>query len=506
MTRRRQVISYVLDYVLIIVLAGIFSALDRRDGYRQPFALTNIYIQYPYAVKERVTAGQAAVLAIIVPVVLMVIYALLIDGRVPGIRRQMSWAARGWELNCAILALALSIGSASVITNIFKNTVGRPRPDLLARCLPRNGAADPTYFGLVTSDICTQTDNDILKDGFRSFPSGHASGSFSGLALLALWLAAKLRVFDTRGEVWKLVIVVIPLMTASLIAITRIMDNRHHPFDVLFGSALGLLTAYVSFRQYFPPISQSTRAYSPREFANTQHGYAHDQGAEYDRASSIGGGSGRVHGASDLESGMMKTSHSQAQVQRQPVPATNTQQQQQAMAQEEVERPQSRVDHQSYLSTPIRKMPSQSTRPAEPSTGAGNGAGVGAGGGVAAPPIVAAAAATAAAAGQSRAGSKDSHLSNSQEIPLQVVHDRRTTVDDGDDSHSSGGYYTSASAYPHTNAQLHAQAYMQGNGHGHGHGQQAPGLQGLVNGYDSVSPRAPQLAPMSFTPRPDVSA
>ena len=30
------------------------------------------------------------------------------------------------------------------------------------------------------------------------------------------------------------------------------MDARHHPFDVLSGSVLGITTALVSWRQYFP--------------------------------------------------------------------------------------------------------------------------------------------------------------------------------------------------------------------------------------------------------------
>lgn len=37
------------------------------------------------------------------------------------------------------------------------------------------------------------------------------------------------------------------------------MDARHHPFDVLSGSALGLVVAWLSYRQYFPPISETWR-------------------------------------------------------------------------------------------------------------------------------------------------------------------------------------------------------------------------------------------------------
>lgn len=47
------------------------------------------------------------------------------------------------------------------------------------------------------------------------------------------------------------------------------MDARHHPFDVLSGSLLGLLVAWGSYRQYFPPVSETWhkgRAYPIRSW------------------------------------------------------------------------------------------------------------------------------------------------------------------------------------------------------------------------------------------------
>ena len=35
------------------------------------------------------------------------------------------------------------------------------------------------------------------------------------------------------------------------------MDARHHPFDVISGSALGIVVAWGAYRQYFPPVSES---------------------------------------------------------------------------------------------------------------------------------------------------------------------------------------------------------------------------------------------------------
>lgn len=50
--------------------------------------------------------------------------------------------------------------------------------DVIARCLPPSGITNPEY-GLFSSAICTQTDVSVLREGFRSFPSGHSSSALS---------------------------------------------------------------------------------------------------------------------------------------------------------------------------------------------------------------------------------------------------------------------------------------------------------------------------------------
>lgn len=78
-----------------------------------------------------------------------------------------------------------------------------------------------------------------------------------------------MHIMDSRGEVWKTIIVMIPTLGAALIAVSRIMDARHHPFDVITGSLLGVAMAWASYRQYFPPLSEpwkKGRAYPIRSW------------------------------------------------------------------------------------------------------------------------------------------------------------------------------------------------------------------------------------------------
>jgi hypothetical protein len=45
-----------------------------------------------------------------------------------------------------------------------------------------------------------------------------------------------------------------PTATASFIAASRWFNYRHHGFDILFGSALGIFFAYIGFNMYHLPI------------------------------------------------------------------------------------------------------------------------------------------------------------------------------------------------------------------------------------------------------------
>jgi hypothetical protein len=129
----------------------------------------------------------------------------------------------------------------------------------LRRCKVAKDRINTADWALQTIAICTQTNNYILQDGFKSFPSGHSSVSFAGLFYLSLYLAAKLHVLDAKGEVWRTFVVMVPTLGAALITGTRIMDARHHPFDVISGAMLGILVSWAAYRQYFPPVTETWR-------------------------------------------------------------------------------------------------------------------------------------------------------------------------------------------------------------------------------------------------------
>lgn len=251
--RLRLLFSYAPDWVLCIVLVGVFYSLDYIDGFEREFDLTDTSIQHSFTVHERIPNSMLLIYAGAAPLLLIPLVNIVT------IR---SW----WDLHSGWLGLLLSLSLTGAVSQVTKVMVGRPRPDLIARCKPLQGSANAPIFGLVTSKICTQTDRFIMRDGFRSFPSAHSSLSFAGLGFLSFYLAGKLHLFDEKGYTGKSWVSLTPLVGAALIAISRTMDYRHHWQDVLTGSTVGIIFAFFSYRQYYPRLSSplSHRPYSPR--------------------------------------------------------------------------------------------------------------------------------------------------------------------------------------------------------------------------------------------------
>ncbi|KAK9467985.1 phosphatidic acid phosphatase type 2/haloperoxidase [Lipomyces arxii] len=251
----RMILSYVFDYVILIALGAIWGYIALLPPNFSRFSLNDITLQYPIADPETVTDGALIVYSVLLPSLVILAWGLGIDM----VRYRSPLKDRLWEVNVGILGLALSVTLSNVITISLKGIVGRPRPDSIARCMPAPGSADATPYGLSTIDICTQTDIMILNEGFRSWPSGHSSAAFSGLFYLALYLAGKLSLLDNKGEVWKSIIVMTPVLGALSIAASRILDHRHHGTDVLTGSLLGVATSIMAYRLYYPALSDTVK-------------------------------------------------------------------------------------------------------------------------------------------------------------------------------------------------------------------------------------------------------
>ncbi|POS87568.1 hypothetical protein EPUL_001646, partial [Erysiphe pulchra] len=251
--------SYGPDYLaFILLITAYLLIIFFVEPFHRMFYINNLNLQYPHALVERVSVNWNIFYAGFVPLLILIIWLL-------------AYKSSKHKSNVTILGFLISHALTVFISDVIKNAVGRPRPDLIARCKPAFGTPENT---LVTYTVCTETDHHLLQDGWRSFPSGHSSFAFSGLGYLALFLAGQLHVFYPNASLLKSLLAFAPLLCATMIAISRCEDYRHDVYDVTCGIIIGISMAYFSYRRYFPNL-QSSRCDEPHKsrFSNSNEGF-----------------------------------------------------------------------------------------------------------------------------------------------------------------------------------------------------------------------------------------
>ncbi|KAL8283812.1 hypothetical protein RQP46_005244 [Phenoliferia psychrophenolica] len=187
------------DWAVVIALSFVSSWIERQYPYERDVRhqLMDGRISWPHSDGERVPVPMLYQLAFWLPFSLLLAISLVL-------RQSLH------DAHHALLALFTSGALMRVTVEFVKNRVGRLRPDFIARCM-----WDPV------EEVC-RGGFATVKDGRRSFPSGHSATAFQGLFVLALFVAGK-------NE-----------------------DHRHHVEDVLAGSTIGILSALVGYSMYFP--------------------------------------------------------------------------------------------------------------------------------------------------------------------------------------------------------------------------------------------------------------
>ncbi|KAH9746670.1 Lipid phosphate phosphatase 2 [Citrus sinensis] len=237
------------DWLILLLLGVIEIILNVIEPFHR-FVGEDMMTDLRYPMKDNTVPFWAVpLIAILLPFIVVHVYYF--------IRRDV------YDLHHAILGLLYSVLITGVITDAIKDAVGRPRPDFFWRCFPDGKGV----FDNVTRNVVCTGQNHVIKEGHKSFPSGHTSsreatyrnsgckyaGSFAGLGFLSLYLSGKIRVFDRRGHVAKLCIVFLPFLLAALIGVSRVDDYWHHWQDVFGGAIIGTIVSFFCYLQFFPP-------------------------------------------------------------------------------------------------------------------------------------------------------------------------------------------------------------------------------------------------------------
>ncbi|KAF9591869.1 hypothetical protein IFM89_008915 [Coptis chinensis] len=226
--------THMHDWIILLLLGGIVIVLYAVIHPFYRFVGRDMMTDLKYPLKDNtVPVWAVLVVAILLPVLIFVFIYYR--------RRDV------YDLHHGVLGLFYSILITAVLTDAIKNAVGRPRPDFFWRCFP-DGKDVYDHLGNV---VCHGVAS-VIKEGHKSFPSGHTSLAFAGLGFLSLYLSGKIKVFDRKGHVAKLCIVILPIFVACLVGISRVDDYWHHWQDVFAGGILGLAVATFCYLQFFP--------------------------------------------------------------------------------------------------------------------------------------------------------------------------------------------------------------------------------------------------------------
>lgn len=210
---QKHYIHYILGLLILITIVTHLIPPKTRS-----FSIDDRSISNEFKKEEMVPNIAVVIISQIIPLIIIGFILFKRDLRYYSIMKGLFYC-----LTAQFLTLS--------ITNFLKITVGRLRPDFLGRCQPIGGK-------------CTGSLTDIIE-GRKSFPSGHSSVSFCGSFYLVLFL----REHETKYWV-DVAVALFYLAESVVVAITRILDFRHHFFDVVSGACIGIFSASIIYAAY----------------------------------------------------------------------------------------------------------------------------------------------------------------------------------------------------------------------------------------------------------------
>lgn len=142
-----------------------------------------------------------------------------------------------------IFAFSLAVLLDGILVNILKAAIRRQRPDFLVTCY--------AMLNEINKEKC-YANVSKMSDLVKSFPSGHASISFNVFIFLSLYMYKQgVCVISHQFHVFPTIVCLTSPCIALYISVTRIIDRRHHPSDVVVGAFIGAFLCLGSYLTYF---------------------------------------------------------------------------------------------------------------------------------------------------------------------------------------------------------------------------------------------------------------
>ncbi|XP_046549696.1 phospholipid phosphatase 1-like [Haliotis rubra] len=131
-------------------------------------------------------------------------------------------------------------GICYLTTEVVKLVVGRLRPHFFDVCKPDFSKINCST-GYIVDYVCQGTNDALIIDAKKSFPSGHSS--FIAFAMTYIIMYVQLRLGRKNCRLLRALLQFGAALGGVYVCVSRISDYKHHWSDVLGGAVLGILTS-----------------------------------------------------------------------------------------------------------------------------------------------------------------------------------------------------------------------------------------------------------------------
>lgn len=189
-----------------------------------------VWVQFAYAYQQPIFSSlTAALVATLIPI------GTILTSQI--------WVRSFCDASSAILGLAYSLVTGTFFSVVLKKMIGGLRPHFLSVCEPiipsKETGTGYRNIMFTIKQVCTGKDKAKIGNAIESFPSGHAEIAFAGFLYLSIYLFAHLKVqSEYRVGYWRMVACLLPILLATYISSTLILNYHHHSYDVVFGACL----------------------------------------------------------------------------------------------------------------------------------------------------------------------------------------------------------------------------------------------------------------------------
>ncbi|CAG9829491.1 unnamed protein product [Diabrotica balteata] len=167
--------------------------------------------------------------------------------------RQINWHAVVFYVSEATVGATLTL----LVTSIGKVLVGEHRPHFLTTCQP-DTAENCSIGTFIETFTCKSTEfaPSFLVDSSLSFPSGHSSIAWY-IGIFSAYVVHVRMTTVNSGYIMRPFLISFCLTWSMVCSLSRITDRRHHWWDVLAGTVLGIVFAAYTIKVMHEKIKEN---------------------------------------------------------------------------------------------------------------------------------------------------------------------------------------------------------------------------------------------------------